>query len=774
MAKKTTIDPHASREAALYERPIPSREFILEHLKSRKEPALYAALVEELDLQEEDRQDALHRRLKAMLRDGQLERLRGGYFCVAPQKILVEGSVVVEKGKQRKVWVLPKDGDARILLPLEGTPPLYTGNRVLVSSILSEGTALRMGRLVEILEQQPVLMTGRFIQEAGFAHVITHAKECVRDILIPQGKEQGAVDGQMVVVELLQNQSRWSNPLGQVVEVLGTEQTPGIEIEAAIRTYELPNEWPEAVRAEAEAIDTTIAAAVKRGRLDIRDLPLVTIDGDDAKDFDDAVYCEPRREGGFKLYVAIADVSHYVRTGSALDLEAQQRGNSVYFPGKVIPMLPEQLSNELCSLKPRVDRLCMVCILSISAEGKITRYEFHEAIMCSKARLTYNLAWDLLSGARNLGVKSMAQSADDFDPLPHLQHLYALYHTLKKAREERGAIEFESVETRIIFDAERKIERIEPVVRNDAHRIIEECMLCANVAAARFVKKHKLPALYRNHQGPSQEKLTDLRSFLSELGLSLGGGAEPTPLDYAKLLSSVQERVDSSIIQTLLLRSLSQAVYAPGCLGHFGLAYPLYAHFTSPIRRYPDLLLHRAIRLFLREQWTEKKQAQSQSESAQQSQINLGEHLSMTERRADDAVRDVLRWLKCEYMQEKVGSDFTGVISGVTRFGFFVELKDIYIDGLVHIASLRNDYYYFDPVHHRLVGERSGTRYQLGDCLPVKVLRVDVDERKIDFELLNPAKAGPATKSAQTGSKKISTTSAHAKKRSRTRKRSKS
>ncbi len=401
-------------------------------------------------------------------------------------------------------------------------------------------------------------------------------------------------------------------------------------------------------------------------------------------------------------------------------------------------MLPEQLSNELCSLKPQVDRLCMACVMSISAEGKITRYAFHEAIICSKARLTYTIVADLLRSPKDLPADS------PYAPiLPALQRLEALYKVLKTARELRGAVEFESAETRIIFGENRKIERVEPVHRNDAHRIIEECMLCANVACARFLKKHQLPGLYRNHQGPSKEKLADLRTFLSELALSLGGGDDPSPLDYARLLQSVQKRADAPIIQTVLLRSLSQAVYAKDNLGHFGLAYPMYAHFTSPIRRYPDLLVHRQIRLFLRNQWTEKKQAQAKSESAQQVLARLGEHVSMTERRADDAVRDVTRWLKCQYIQQHVGEIFTALISGVTRFGFFAELKDLYIDGLVHVTSLRNDYYYFDAIHHRLVGERSGVSYKLGDSVQVKVLKVDVDDRKIDFELVGEPQSTP-------------------------------
>ncbi len=742
MSKKTSkIDPHAAREAARYVHPIPSREFIVEHLKQRKKPANYSDLIEELQLTEEDQQEALHRRIKAMIRDEQLERLKGGYVWPAGRRVLLEGKVVVERGKFSKTWVIPQDGSPRVLLSLPDPNVVYSGNRVIISTFEREGDEPREGKLVEILEQQRVVVTGRFVQEAGFCYVIPHGKEVAQNILIPQGKENGAKDGHIVVVELIRQPTRWAESLGQVVEVLGSENTPGIEIEAASRAYNLPNTWPEPVLQEIKKFSDTVPSKAKSGRLDIREFPLVTIDGEDAKDFDDAVYCEARPNGGFKLYVAIADVSYYVRTGSALDKEAQERGNSVYFPGKVIPMLPEVLSNGLCSLNPEVDRLCMVCVMSLDKLGKMTRYEFHEGIMRSHARLTYTKVAALLEGSN---VKLRETYAEIY---PHVEQLYKLYRVLQEAREQRGAIEFETIETRIIFGKDGKINRIEPVVRNDAHRLIEECMLSANVACARFLKKHKLPALYRNHEGPPEEKLADLRTFLSELGLPLGGGKEPTPLDYAKLLRSVQKRPDANIIQMVLLRSLSQAVYSKDNLGHFGLAYPAYCHFTSPIRRYPDLLVHRQVRMVLKGEWTLKRQKEADSEEYQQSLIKLGDHTSVTERRADDATRDVVRWLKCQYIQKHIGEEFDGIISGVTRFGFFVELKDIYIDGLVHVTSLKNDYYYFDAIHHRMVGERTGIEYKLGGVLKVKVGKVDVDDRKIDFELVGvPEKIGTPKK----------------------------
>jgi ribonuclease R len=732
MSKKTSkSDPYAAREAAKYDRPIPSREFIIEHLTRRKTPANYSELLQELDLESEQEHDALHRRIKAMIRDEQLERLKGGYFWPAGKRVLLEGQIAIEKSKTSKnikTWVIPKDGSSRILLSLDDAHAVYAGNRVVVSTIDIQSEKPREGRLIEIIEQQRVVITGRFVKESGFCHVIPHSKELAQDILIPPGQEGGAQDGHIVVVEITREPIHWAEPIGQVIEILGSEDTPGIEIQAALRAYGLPHTWPEKVLTETSQLEETVPAAAKRGRLDLRKLPLVTIDGEDAKDFDDAIYCEPQGKG-WQLYVAIADVSHYVRPKTALDQEAKERGNSVYFPGKVIPMLPEVLSNGLCSLNPEVDRLCMVCVLNINSAGKTTKYEFYEGIMRSHARLTYTKVAALLAE----GNEKLKEQYANF--LPHIQELYKLYRALRVHREERGAIDFETVETRIIFGQEGKINRIEPVQRNDAHRIIEECMLCANVACARFLKKHKLPALYRNHEGPPEDKLADLRVFLGEVGLSLGGGKQPKPLDYSKLLRSIQNRKDVNVIQTVLLRSLSQAVYSSDNLGHFGLAYPAYCHFTSPIRRYPDLLVHRQIRMVLQNQWDAKKQAEAAKEEAVEALAALGDHSSTTERRADDATRDVVRWLKCEYMKKHIGKSFEGIISGVTRFGFFVELKDIYIDGLVHVTSLRNDYYYFDSVHHRLVGERSGVTYKLGDILGVRVAKVDVDERKIDFEL---------------------------------------
>jgi len=545
--------------------------------------------------------------------------------------------------------------------------------------------------------------------------------------MIPEDKLGGATHGQMAVAEITAYPESHRQPVGMIVRVLGDHMAPGMEIDVALHSFDLPHEWPKAVDAEAAKVPARVPPKAKAGREDLRDVPLVTIDGADARDFDDAVYCE--RDGkGWRLLVAIADVSYYVTPDSALDKEARNRGTSVYFPEQVIPMLPEVLSNGLCSINPRVDRLCMVCEMHLGPRGKVNSWRFFEGVMRSKARLTYDQVAAMLDGDKVLR-KRYAKV------VPHLDDLHALYKHLAKRREQRGAIDFDSTETRIVFGPDRKIESIVPVERNDAHRLIEECMIAANVAAGEFLTKHKIPGLYRVHKGPGGDKLASLREFLAEMGLDLEGGDEPQPRDYAKLLKSIKGRPDATLIQTVMLRSLKQAVYTPENGGHFGLAVKAYSHFTSPIRRYPDLLLHRAIKHILGG-GKAKDFIYGLPEMEQ-----LGEHCSMTGRRADEAGWDVDAWLKAEYMLDKVDQQFTGIITGVTGFGLFISLKDVFVEGLVHVSSLRNDYYHFDAAHHRLTGERSGKAYRLGDTIDVVVSRVNLDERRIDFIL--PPGSGP-------------------------------
>lgn len=551
-------------------------------------------------------------------------------------------------------------------------------------------------------------------------------------MVIPPEWQGEVSDGQIVVADIVEPPSKRGPPLGRIREVLGEHMAPGMEIEIAIRSYGIPARWPDAVEAECTRFGTRVNPADKAGRVDLRGIPLVTVDGPDARDFDDAVFCEPGQDGGWRLLVAIADVGHYVRPGDPLDTEAAERGNSVYFPQQVVPMLPEVLSNGLCSINPRVDRLCMVCALEIDSAGEINRFRFFEGVMRSARRLTYD---EFAQAA----IERDAQTRERFKALTdHLDDLNSLYQLLRQARERRGALDFGSAETVVEFGPDRKISRIVPFLRHDAHRMIEECMIAANVAAARFLSEHRIPALYRVHAPPSTERLEELRAFLGGFGLSLGGGDKPTPQDYSKVLSALETREDRHLIEPVLLRSLSRAEYTVSNDGHFGLSLAAYTHFTSPIRRYPDLIVHRGIRHVL-QGGTVDNYPLTTTELER-----IAEQCSLTERRADEATRDVADWLKCEFMLERVGEVFEGRINAVTGFGLFVLLDEVFVEGLVHVTSLSNDYYQHDPIHHRLRGERSGHIYRLGDRIRVRLIQVNLDERKIDFELAPPEKGQEA------------------------------
>lgn len=714
-------DPFHQREAEKYEKPIPSRELILGVLAENGQPMDFATLATALNLFDDIDLDALKKRLRAMERDGQLLYNRRREYVPVDRTDLIAGRVIGHADGFG--FLKPDDGSADLFLHAKQMRTLMHGDRALVSVRGIDPKGRREGALVEVLERGTTQVVGRYFIEGGIGFVTPDNTRLSQDILIPPDATHGAKHGQIVVAAIVEQPSKRAQPSGKIVEVLGDHMAPGMEINVAIRSHELPFEWPDAVLEEADRFTFEVPETDKVGRVDLRNTPLVTIDGEDAKDFDDAVYCE-RDGNNWRLLVAIADVSHYVRPDMAINREATERGTSVYFPGKVIPMLPEILSNGLCSLNPHVDRLCMVAEIHLGARGKLLSYRFMEGIMHSAARLTYTKMAQIV-------VERDAEMRAAYAPelVGHLDDLYALFKVLRKARDRRGAIDFETAETRIIFDAERKIEAIVPTERNDAHKLIEECMIMANVCAAKFLSKHRIPALHRVHEGPTPEKLADVRQFLGGLGLSLEGGDEPSPADYTRLLDSLQDRPDRHMIQTVLLRSMSQAVYSPETVGHFGLAQDHYAHFTSPIRRYPDLLVHRAIRHVL--------QGGKASDFLYKlaDMTALGEHCSMTERRADDATRDVTAWLKCEYMQEQVGNTFNGVISGVTGFGLFVELSNIYVEGLIHITALTSDYYHFDPIRQQLTGENTGRKYRLGDTVTVTVARVDLDERKIDFVL---------------------------------------
>jgi ribonuclease R len=700
-----------------YPTEIPSREEVLAELAPAGVPMTQDEVFEALGVRGAAEREGLERRLGAMEREGQILKNRRGAFILPDKAGLIKGKVVGHPDGFG--FLRPEDGRADLFLEPRQMHKVLHGDVVLARVTGVDRRGREEAGIVEVLERANAKVVGRLFIEHGVAFVIAENKRISQDILIMPESLDGAREGQVVVAEIVEQPTRNAEPIGRVVEVLGNYADPGMEIEIALRKHDLPHEWPKAALEQARKLPKSVAAKDLKGRRDLRELPFVTIDGETAKDFDDAVYCE-RKAKSFKLWVAIADVSHYVKPGDALDAEAYNRGNSVYFPRRVIPMLPEELSNELCSLRPEVDRLVMVCEMEVSAGGVVRHYDFYPGVIHSHARLTYTRVAAAIEG----------READPPVPesvMPNIESLHGAFKALLGARAKRGAIDFETVETQMVFDEHGKIERIVPVVRNDAHRLIEECMLAANVSASDFLEKNRQPTLYRVHEGPTPEKLEALRSMLKDFALTLAGGEKPQAKDYAALLERIKGKPFAGMLQTVMLRSLSQAVYSPENVGHFGLAYEAYAHFTSPIRRYPDLLVHRAIKAVL---------AGKRYDAGELEQ--LGRHCSETERRADDATRDVEAWLKSYYMQDHVGEEFEGTVSGVTSFGLFVTLDGLHVDGLVHISDLGQDYFQFDGARHMLRGERSGVRYQLGGRVRVKVVRVNLEQSKIDFVLVAP------------------------------------
>jgi ribonuclease R len=679
-----------------------SRE-ILRELERAGEPLEPKELAERLEIPARERR-AFNGGLAALERAGEVVRNRAGALLVAKRIAVLAGRV--DGHPDGHGFLIPDEGGTAVFLPPHEMRSLMHGDR---ASVRLSGTDQRgrpVGTLVEVLERAKRRIVGRLHDERGVLVLVPEDRRIAHDILVPPAEARKAKPGEIVTVDLVEHPARHAQPVGRIAEVLGHHADPGMEIEIALRKFDLPHRFSKGALALAKSVPDEVRPQDIEGRRDLRELEFVTIDGETAKDFDDAVVC--RKEGkGFRLWVAIADVSHYVKHGDALDLEARERGTSVYFPRRVIPMLPEKLSNGICSLNPKVDRLAMVCEVEISAQGELGRYEFYPAVFRSQARLTYTKVWADIAGG---------------NPPGHLARLNELFQALYLSREKRGAIDFETIETRMVFDPKGKIEKIVPEARNDAHRIIEECMLAANVCAGNFIAERGQPVLYRVHDAPAEEKVTALRAFLGELGLGLPGGDIPKPRDYAALLDKIRGRPDFNLLQTVLLRSLKQAIYTPENVGHFGLAFDAYVHFTSPIRRYPDLLVHRAIKALLNHRKYEGLDWQA-----------LGRHCSETERRADDASRDVESWLKCYYMREHVGETFTGIITGVVPFGLFVTLDDYFVDGLVHISELGRDYFEYDGARHLLFGSRTKKRFRLADRMKVRLVRVDVDQRKIDL-----------------------------------------
>ena len=718
--KKKLVDPYAKREASKYESPIASRELILEVLEKSNGPLSLSALHEALEVDSEKVIDALARRLGAMERDGQLIRNRQNHYLPISKVDLVRGRVMGHADGFG--FLIPDEGGEDLFLSPFEMRTLMHGDRAVVRPAGKSKRGKLQGKLVEIIERSNKQIVGRYYKESGLGFVVPDNKRLNQDVMIPENDAMHAKNGQFVVTSIIEQPNKFRQPIGKVIEVIGDHLAPGMEIDVAIRSYDLPYEWTEEVLQQVEQYSEQSIQKQLKYRKDLREQNFVTIDGSDAKDFDDAVYCEPR-ENGWRLWVAIADVSHYVATDTVLDNEARNRGTSVYFPERVIPMLPESLSNGLCSLKPEVDRLCMVCEMFISSSGELKSHKFYDAVMCSSARLTYDEVQNILYD-KNKEAREKRQHL-----LGDLENLQAVYNALHKQRKKRGAIDFDTKETFFEFDQDKKIKSILPRQRFEAHKIIEECMISANVAAAEFITRRKLPTLFRVHEDPTSEKLRDMREFLESLGIGFSKAEKPTPSDYMAVIKKIAHRKDKHIIEMMLLRSMAQAVYSPDGVGHFGLALPLYAHFTSPIRRYPDLIVHRTIRHLI------ESKGKDSFPLSQNDLVVLGEHCSMCERRADDATRDVDAWLKCEFMLDKVGQEFRGVITSVTAFGFFVMLDEFFVEGLVHVTALRSDYYHYDEQSHCLYGERSKKRYSLGDEIKIIVARVSLDERKMDFSL---------------------------------------
>ena len=707
-------DPQKDREAMFYDQPLPSRELILKIMTEQGVPLSIDQLILLLEIDESEI-EAFNKRIRAMERQGQIMRNRKNDFCISEKLNLIPGRI--QGHPDGFGFLIPDQGDDDIFLSSREMMQVLHNDRVMVQTIGQDRKGRPEGKVIEILERKNETLVGRVVQGQGVTIVAAEDKRINQDFLIPYHFDMDAKPGQIVVIEITAQPSFKSRPMGKVIQILGNYADSGMEIEIALRKHQLPYNFSQETIEIAESFPKKVTEQDFKGRIDLRDLSLITIDGETARDFDDAVYAESV-DKNWRLVVAIADVSFYVQPDKILDKEAFERGNSVYFPRRVIPMLPEALSNGLCSLNPHVDRLCMICDMMIDQQGKVISYKFYPSVMESKARMTYTDVSTLLN-------ETSPELTEKYKAIiPHIKNLDSVYKILTKQRHARGAIEFASSETIMIFNDQGKIDRIEPVIRNEAHRIIEECMLAANVCAANFLIEHEHPALYRIHEGPTEERLENLQIFLAEFGFMLGGGNKPSIKDYATVIEKIKGRPDEHLLQTVLLRSMQQAVYSPDNIGHFGLAYEAYAHFTSPIRRYPDLLIHRAIKATL-----EKKKMPAANWNV------LGQHCSMTERRADDATRDVSSWLKCYYMQDKIGEIYEGTVAGVTSFGLFVSIDGIYIEGLLHVTELGNDYFTYDKARHAMVGERSHVIYRLGDRLKVKLVRVDLELSKIDFSL---------------------------------------
>lgn len=720
MAKRKKSE---SGRGETYKHPIPKRGAILDFLRDAGQPLKAEALMRGFDLKGQRMRTRLMDQLNQMVRAGQIIENRRDEFCLLEKLELITGTV---SGHPDGFGFLRRDdGGDDMYLSAREMRAVFPGDRVAVRSAGLDRRGRQEGQLVEVLERGTHEVAGQFMRERGIGVVIPDNPKIVHRILIAKGEAGAARHGQIVVAKILDFPTHVEQATGKIVQVIGDPGQKGIATDIAIHAHGIPTDWPKAVRQQAKKLGREVSGDARKDRIDLRDINLVTIDGADARDFDDAVFCEPAGNG-YRLLVAIADVAHYVEKGSPLDKQAIRRGTSVYFPDRVVPMLPEVLSNGLCSLKPKVDRLCMVCEMRVDADGKVSRSKFFEAVMRSAARLTYEQVNDFLTGQSQKQVPGAVHKG--------LRHLHEVFRLFAKNRRKRGAIELDIPQTRIEVDEHGAVTGISAVPRNDAHRLIEECMIAANVQAAKFLRKHRLAGLYRVHAKPDPDRFDELRQYLLGLGLKVPHPEHVQPRQLNNLIDQVRDRPDSVAISMALLRSMSHAEYTPKNIGHFGLALDAYAHFTSPIRRYPDLLVHRAIRHILH-----GGKAGNYGYEVATMEI-LGSVCSEHERRAEDATREVEAWLKCQYMETRIGEQYDGVIMGVTNFGVFVQLPELQIDGLVHVTSLQHDYYRFEAGSQSLIGDRSGTRYRLGDPLTVVVSRVDLESKRIDFQLAAESK----------------------------------
>jgi ribonuclease R len=714
-------DPEFDAEGRRYAEPIPSRALILEELGNATRPLDATALARRLGVSKPALRQALGKRLHAMRRDGELRLVDGERFAVAGPRTELVGRVIAHRDGYG--WLEADDGSPDVHIDQRQMATVMHGDRLRVRIVDDDGRGRRSGALVEILERGTQEVAGRFQDAGDVGFVVPEDPRMQRHrLLVANGDRGAAKQGDLVVARLLEMPSNGGNARAAVTRVLDTRRPADLAAELAIITHGLPQDWPADALAEARAWGSSVREENLDGREDLRALPLVTIDGEDARDFDDAVYCEPAR-GGWRLIVAIADVSHYVHAGGALDRAALDRATSVYFPDRVLPMLPEALSNELCSLKPRVDRLAMVCDMRVDTAGEVKRAQFRAAVIHSAARLTYTKVAAMLLG------RDTTLRAEYAAVVPHLEHLHAVYQALRLARERRGALDFDAPEVKVRLTPEGSVGALDVHARNDAHRLIEECMIAANIEAARLLHKRKLPTLYRVHGLPEERKVTELQRMLRALGVGVRFAERIGTRELKQVLKLIAGRPDAPFIESLVIRSLPQAVYQPTNIGHFGLGLSEYAHFTSPIRRYPDLLVHRAIRHALsgapREAYGYSREAMEQ----------LGAQCSEKERRADEASRDVLAYLKCDFMRAHLGDEFEGVITGVVEFGVFVQLANLQVDGLVHVSALHGDYFVYDATRCAWIGRRTRRTYQLGMRVSVRLTRVDMNERRLDFEM---------------------------------------